>query len=114
MGQHGVSDEEWKLKNAEDGDQMSASDTVRDKDSNVASGNDANRGDAISMRMSEYERTREKNITQLKLELSKLEEQYLLPEAFQQKPVAKKSTKKKDKVQGEEGIQCQSLRNQPK
>ena len=113
-GEREVSNEEWKLKNAEDGDQMSASDTVKDKDSNVAGGNDVNRGDAISMRMSEYERTREKNIAQLKLELSKLEEQYPLPEAFQRKPVAKKATKKKDKVQGEEGIRRQSLRNQPK
>ena len=113
-GKHKVSDEEWKLKNAEDGDQMSASDTVKDKDSNVAGGDDANRGNAILMRMSEYERTREKNIAQLKLELSKLKEQYLLPDAFQWKLVAKKSTKKKDKVQGKEGIRRQSLRNQPK
>jgi len=93
---------------------MSASDTAKSKDSNVASGGDANRGDAISMRMSEYERTREKNIAQLKLELSKLEEQYPPPEGFQRKPVAKKSAKKKAKVQGEEGIRRQSPRNKPK
>ena len=82
-GEHEASDKEWKLKNAEDGDQMSASNTVKDKDSNVAGSDDANGGNAILMRMSKYKRTREKNIAQLKLELSKLEEQYLLPEAFQ-------------------------------
>ena len=99
-GDQEVSNEEWRLKNAED----------QDKD---VAGKDAN-GDndtTLSNGISEYERSKAKNIAKLKLELAKLEEQYLLPDEFQQKSVMKKSVKKKSKMQGEEVIQHQSARN---
>ena len=96
---------------------MSASDPVNDKESNVASNDDANTVDAVAAPwkgMSEYERSRAKNIAHLKLQLSKLEEQYPLPDGLQPKPVAKKSAKTKGKLQGKEVIRRQSPRNQPK
>ena len=96
---------------------MSASNPVNDKESNVAGDDDANTVNAVAAPwkgMSEYERSREKNIAHLKLQLSKLEEQYPLPDGLQPKPVAKKLAKTKGKLQGEEVIQCQSPRNQPK
>ena len=54
--------------------------------------------------MSEYERSRVKNIAHLKLQLSKLKERYPLPDGLQPKPVAKKLAKTKGKLQGEEVI----------
>jgi len=74
------------LKNTEEGDQISASDPVEDKDTNVAGGDDVNRDSTIaapSKGMSEYKRNRAKNIAHLKQELAKLEEQYPTPEEFQ-------------------------------
>ena len=97
-GDREVSDEEWRLKNAEDQD---------------VAGEDANGDDdtPLSNGISEYERSKAKNIAKLKLELAKLEEQYPLPDEFQQKSATKKSVKKKSKVQGEEVIRRQSARN---
>ena len=97
-GDREVSDEEWRLKNATDQD---------------VAGEDANGDDdtPLSNGISKYERSKAKNIAKLKLELAKLEEQYPLPDEFQQKSVTKKSAKKKSKVQGEEVIRRQSARN---
>ena len=80
---------------------MSASDPVNDKESNVASNDDANTVDAVAAPwkgMSEYERSRAKNIAHLKLQLSKLEEQFPPPDGLQPKPVVKKSAKVSCKV----------------
>ena len=79
------------MKNAEEQDKDVAGDDVIGDDNTT-----------LSNGISEYERSKVKNIAKLKLELAKLDEQYLLPDEFQQKAVTKKSAKKKSKVQGEE------------
>ena len=87
------------MKNAEEQDKdIAGDDAIGDDDTTLSNG------------ISEYERSKAKNIAKLKLELAKLDEQYPLPEEFQQKAVTKKSAKKKSKVQGEE-VRRQSARN---
>ena len=76
-----VSDEEWKLKNIEAGDDANGEDKT-----------------TLSKGISEYKISRVKNITKLKLELAKLDEQYLFPDELQQKSAMKKSAKKKSKA----------------
>ena len=88
------------MKNAEEQDKdVAGDDTIGDDDTTLSNG------------ISEYERSKAKNIAKLKLELAKLDEQYPLPDEFQQKAVTKKSAKKKSKVQGEEVFRRQSARN---
>ena len=89
-----VSDEEWKLKNIEAGDDVNGDDKT-----------------TLSKGISEYEISRAKNIAKLKLELAKLDEQYPFPDELQQKSATKKSAKKKSKVEGEEVSRRQSPRN---
>ena len=54
---------------------------------------------------SEYERNKAKNIAKLKLELSRLNKQYPLPDELKQKPGPKKSAaNKKSKTRDEEVV----------
>ena len=88
------------MKNAKEQDKdVAGDDAIGDDDTTLSNG------------ISEYERSKAKNIAKLKLELAKLEEQYPLPDKFQQKSATKKLAKKKSKVQGEEAIRRQSARN---
>jgi hypothetical protein len=119
-----VSDEDWKAKNKEEGDkedQSTTDDGVKFLGTDVAGDYDAKGdGDAIetgskSKGLSEYERTKAKNIAALKLELAKLDEQYPVLEELKQMAGPKKSvTKKKAKPKGEAVIRRESIRNKSK
>jgi hypothetical protein len=114
-----VSDEELKLKNAEEADEQLGTDTVTSEDRNTAGSDDVKVDGQVTETSSkgkgEYVRDKAKNIAELKQELDKVKEQYPLPDELKKKPVVKKLAKGKGKMQGDEVIQRESLcSNQPK
>lgn len=66
---------------------------------------DGHATEARSKGQSEYERNKAKNIAELEQELSRIDEQYPLPEELKRKPGPKKSAaKKKSKTRDEEVV----------
>ena len=114
-----VSDEELKLKNAEEADEQLGTDTVISEDRNTARSDNAKVDGQVTETSlkgkGEYVRDKAKNIAELKRELDKVKEQYPLPDELKKKPMVKKSAKGKGKMQGNEVIRRESLHsNQPK
>lgn len=108
-----VSDEEWRLKHNEAGDEkMDTDDCNEDSASVNDAGRDHDITDVSMKRMSEYQKSREKNIAALKGELAKLDEKYPLPEEFKRKNELKTpANKKKDKVKQADVVRRESTRN---
>ena len=103
-----ISNDEWKLKNAEEENRQLATDRVTNEDSNAAGSDNAKVHDQVSETSSkgtnEYVRNNAKNIAKLQGELNNVNAQHLLSDELKQKPVSKKSAKKKGKVQGDEVV----------
>jgi hypothetical protein len=97
-----------KLKNAEEADEQLGTDTVTSEDRNTAGSDDVKVDGQVTETLSkgkgEYMRDKAKNIAELKRELDKVKEQYLLPDELKKKPVVKKLVKGKGKMQGDEVI----------
>ena len=91
-------DEEWNNEDEGEG-QLATDSSAKIKENDVAGGDnikgDGHATEAGSKGQSEYERNKAKNIAELELELSRLNEQYPLPDKVKQKPGPKKSAANK-------------------
>ena len=101
----GMTDEQWKVEIDGDDDE-SEEDKVKHNSANMAS--------QSTPGLSEYEKSKAKNIAELKLRLAELEATHPMPEEFVREPVSKKrGRKKKAQENGDPAQRRESTRNRP-